>query len=49
MDTIRPNTHIHGLSLSWFGTCTSIIKSGGVKLVLWPQTLCFVVSFIGEH
>ena len=30
------NTQIHELSLSWFGTGTSI-KSGSVKLILWTQ------------
>jgi hypothetical protein len=31
-----PNTQIHYLSLSGIGTGTSV-KSGGVKLVLWPK------------
>ena len=30
------NTQIRDLSISWFGTGTSI-KSGGIKLVLWVQ------------
>jgi hypothetical protein len=30
------NTHIHDLSLSWFGDATSI-KGSGVKLVLWAH------------
>jgi hypothetical protein len=32
-----PNTQIHGHSLSWLGTGTSI-KSDKVELVLWAQT-----------
>jgi hypothetical protein len=34
-----PNTQIHDCSLSWLplGTCT-LIKSGGVRRVLWVQT-----------
>jgi hypothetical protein len=32
-----PNTKIHGHSLSWLGTDTSI-KSGRGKLALWAQT-----------
>ena len=31
------NPQIHDISLSWFGTGTSI-KSEGIKLVLWFQT-----------
>jgi hypothetical protein len=31
------NTHIHNCLLSWLVTVT-LIKSGGVKLVLWAQT-----------
>jgi hypothetical protein len=30
-------SEMYHTSLSWLDTCTSI-KSGGVKLVLWPQT-----------
>jgi hypothetical protein len=33
-----PNTQIHDRSLSWLGT-GNLIKSDGVKLVLWAQTL----------
>ena len=35
----NPNTQIHDCSLSWLplGTCT-LIKSGGVRRVLWVQT-----------
>jgi hypothetical protein len=32
-----PNTKIHGHSLSWLGTDTTI-KSGRGKLALWAQT-----------
>ena len=34
-----PSTQIHGGSLSWlFGTGTSTMKCGGVKLVLWAKS-----------
>ena len=32
-----PNRQIHGRALSWFGTGT-LIKSGGIKLVVWGQS-----------
>jgi hypothetical protein len=31
-----PNTQMHGCSLFWRDTDTSV-KSGGVKLVVWPK------------
>jgi len=34
---IDTTTQTHDHPLSWFGTGTTI-KSGGVKLALWPQT-----------
>jgi hypothetical protein len=33
----NPNTYIHDKAFPWLGTGT-LIKSGGVKLVLWTQT-----------
>jgi hypothetical protein len=41
-----PNSQIHDRSLSWLGTVI-LIKSGGVKLVLWAQTfpLCILKAY----
>jgi hypothetical protein len=30
------DTHVRHRSLLWIGTCTSV-KSGEIKLILWPQ------------
>ena len=46
-------TQIHDSSLSWLGTGTSIkiIKSGGVKLVLWAQNPLevFTLTYVQVH
>lgn len=36
---VTNHTYIPDISLSWLATGTSIKQSGGVKLVLWTQTL----------
>ena len=48
-DTIdTPSTQIYYLSLSWLDTDTSI-KSGGVKLVLWAQTMQYKAEYHPEN